>query len=237
MSGETGVINDQPRDLRWPRRPDPADMEALAAAMTEAMFMGFGPGLELARLLERVGVCPRPADDRGEPPDGYRVTRFVDSDVDDESPAWGGWNIWVGVRAAAACVHDDGSLGFRTALRASRALAVRAAWQHHDDRRALARRLVDTSGVADVWPRCCGWSKGQIAAVERWLIDSTVERPDVLDQDDAPNVCGGCYAMRGEPCDPFCIDARINARADGDPEGCSFEDEDLGGGEEDGDGC
>lgn len=32
----------------------------------------------------------------------------------------------------------------------------------------------------DAWPLCLTWSDEQVAAVERWLIDSTAELPEVL---------------------------------------------------------
>lgn len=37
-----------------------------------------------------------------------------------------------------------------------------------------------TCAPVDVWPRCLTWSDVQIATVERWLVDSTAEMPEVL---------------------------------------------------------
>ena len=69
-----------------------------------------------------------------------------------------------------------------------------AAWAWHDRRLALASRLAQPEmlpkcprdpaaeamfGTA-AWPRCLTWSDEQVAEVERWLVDSTDEMPEVL---------------------------------------------------------
>mgnify|MGYP000370159008 CR=1 FL=1 len=77
-----------------------------------------------------------------------------------------------------------------------RAQARAAAWAWYDHRLALhwkfedeltQVRLIDhhpevpTSVLcAGLWPRCLTWSDEQVAEVERWLVDSTVEMPKVL---------------------------------------------------------
>ena len=76
-----------------------------------------------------------------------------------------------------------------------------AAWAWYDCRLGLAekwQRIYDTDGDArqlaavryrgaddetafdNWWPRCLAWSSEQVANVERWLSDSTVETPGVL---------------------------------------------------------
>jgi len=69
----------------------------------------------------------------------------------------------------------------------SQAEARAAAWAWHDRRHALAERL--RSGLGDRLGRCDGldfwpviltWSDAQVAEVERWLVDSTAEMPEVL---------------------------------------------------------
>ena len=77
---------------------------------------------------------------------------------------------------------------------ADRAAARAAAWAWHDRRLALASRLAQPEmlpkcprdpaaeamfGTA-VWPSCLTWSDEQVAEVERWLVDSTAEMPEVL---------------------------------------------------------
>lgn len=62
-----------------------------------------------------------------------------------------------------------------------------AAWAWYDRRLALAERL--SSGLGDrlgrcdglvLWPVILTWSDEQAAEVERWLVDSTAELPEVL---------------------------------------------------------
>jgi len=55
--------------------------------------------------------------------------------------------------------------------------ALSAAWAWYDRRLALPECDLGPSGV---WPRILTWSDEQVAAVERWLVDSTVEMPEVL---------------------------------------------------------
>lgn len=57
----------------------------------------------------------------------------------------------------------------------------------HEARRALAGRIDRAEGVTfaaddrgSVWPTVLTWSNEQVAEVERWLIDSTAEMPEVL---------------------------------------------------------
>lgn len=38
----------------------------------------------------------------------------------------------------------------------------------------------DRQDAALAWPRCLTWSDDQVTAVERWLVDSTAEMPEVL---------------------------------------------------------
>lgn len=64
--------------------------------------------------------------------------------------------------------------------------ALAAAWGWYDRRLALALRMVLGDFEAghplrtDHWPRCLTWSDEQVAEVERWLVDSTAELPEVL---------------------------------------------------------
>lgn len=64
--------------------------------------------------------------------------------------------------------------------------ARRHAWKWYDRRRALARvvRHQPDDSILNmvrlVWPRCLTWSDEQVAEVERWLVDSTAEMPEVL---------------------------------------------------------
>jgi hypothetical protein len=120
------TMSDYRRDLLWPSRPSPPDMEALASAMTKAMFLGHGEAQEPAMLLERLGVCPRPLGDRNEPPAGYSVIRFTEDDGhdDEDAPGWGGWNVWgPNGMAVTGCIHDDCTQGFLNARISSRKLA------------------------------------------------------------------------------------------------------------------
>lgn len=92
--------------------------------------------------------------------------------------------------------------------RETRSLACTEAWGLHDRRLALASKLEAALVVDDeafrgrkiltvvpageaqhfdgeqrpytAWPRCLTWSDDQVAAVERWLVDSTAEMPEVL---------------------------------------------------------
>ena len=82
-----------------------------------------------------------------------------------------------------------------------RFLSRTEAWAWYDCRLGLAekwQRIYDTDGDArqlaavryrgaddetafdNWWPRCLAWSSEQVANVERWLSDSTVETPGVL---------------------------------------------------------
>lgn len=67
-----------------------------------------------------------------------------------------------------------------------------AAWAWHDRRHALAAKMEIRADVAiamaradgiswgDFWPHCLTWTNDQVAEVERWLLDSTAEMPEVL---------------------------------------------------------
>lgn len=62
-----------------------------------------------------------------------------------------------------------------------------AAWAWYDRRLALAERLRCALGDRlgrcdglDFWPVILTWSDEQVAEVERWLVDSTAEMPEVL---------------------------------------------------------
>ncbi len=61
-----------------------------------------------------------------------------------------------------------------------------AAWAWYDRRLALfalsdaAEGLRGTATASTAWPRCLTWSDDQVSEVERWLVDSTAEIPEVL---------------------------------------------------------
>lgn len=71
---------------------------------------------------------------------------------------------------------------------ATEAEARAAAWAHYKARLTLAERVeslllapgVAAEVVAESWPCCLTWSNEQAAAVERWLVDSTAEMPEVF---------------------------------------------------------
>lgn len=97
-----------------------------------------------------------------------------------------------------------------------------AAWAWYDRRLALfalsdaAEGLRGTATASTAWPRCLTWSDAQVTEVERWLVDSTTDLPEVLGgsapgdpnaddppgtyspietsaaADDGPHVCTGC---------------------------------------------
>ena len=59
-----------------------------------------------------------------------------------------------------------------------------AAWAWYDRRnrlidRGLAHRGRGWMGL-NPWPRCLTWSDDHVAEIERWLVDSTAEMPEVL---------------------------------------------------------
>lgn len=60
---------------------------------------------------------------------------------------------------------------------ARRASARNAAWTWHDRRLAA---LSSAPHAARWWPLALTWSDEQVAEVERWLVDSTAEMPEVL---------------------------------------------------------
>lgn len=113
-----------------------------------------------------------------------------------------------------------------------------AAWAWHDRRLALWRKLEHAEVVTrqyiadDFWPAIVSWSDEQVAAAERWLVDSTMELPEVLGgsahgdpnaddppgtyspievtsaaADDGSHVCTGCIG--DGPCDA--LEAEIEA--------------------------
>ena len=59
-----------------------------------------------------------------------------------------------------------------------------AAWTWHDRRHALADRGLAYRGrgwiALNPWPRCMTWTDAEVADVERWLLDSTAEMPEML---------------------------------------------------------
>lgn len=76
--------------------------------------------------------------------------------------------------------------------------------QQADRYRTSERYTANDPSIDDAsptWPAILSWSDDQVAEVECWLIDSTVERPAVLDgpDDDGPHVCTGCIG--DGPCD------------------------------------
>lgn len=92
-------------------------------------------------------------------------------------------------------VTKDGLFGFEFhVVGGGRQSALSAAWAWYDRRLALADRLdgvdprliehhpeVSTARLCKGWWPCClTWSDDQVAEVERWLIDSTAEMPEVL---------------------------------------------------------
>lgn len=69
----------------------------------------------------------------------------------------------------------------------SEAEARAAAWAWYDRRLALHERLrcglgdrLGRCDGLDFWPLILSWSDDQVAEVERWLVDSTAEMPEVL---------------------------------------------------------
>ena len=69
----------------------------------------------------------------------------------------------------------------------SEAEARAAAWAWYDRRHALHERLrcglgdrLGRCDGLDFWPLILSWSDDQVAEVERWLVDSTAEMPEVL---------------------------------------------------------
>jgi hypothetical protein len=60
------------------------------------------------------------------------------------------------------------------------------AWAYHDRRLAIWEKLEVAEGsertfiADDLWPAILTWSDDQVAEVERWLVDSTAEMPEVL---------------------------------------------------------
>lgn len=92
--------------------------------------------------------------------------------------------VWVFSVAGAA----DG-IDWYTESKEARA----AAWAWYERRLALTRRLEQTCEAQHLqvplpllhanvayWPRIMTWTDEQVAEVERWLVDSTVEVPEVL---------------------------------------------------------
>ena len=92
---------------------------------------------------------------------------------------------------------------------ALRAAARAAAWAWYDRRLTLLAKLelaevVTRQYIADdLWPAIVSWSDAQVALAERWLVDSTMELPEVLGGsapgeddadvcDDSGHVCTGC---------------------------------------------
>ena len=68
----------------------------------------------------------------------------------------------------------------------NKAASRAAAWSWYDRRLVLWEKLALAEGVQrtfiadDVWPAILTWSDEQVAEVERWLVDSTAEMPEVL---------------------------------------------------------
>jgi len=87
-----------------------------------------------------------------------------------------GWWVYTTAAGGLLCLsrHD------------AKATARHAAWARHDRRLALWRKLADAEVLTrqfiadDLWPAILSWSDDQVAEVERWLIDSTAELPEVL---------------------------------------------------------
>jgi hypothetical protein len=56
-----------------------------------------------------------------------------------------------------------------------------AAWAWYKRRlSACAQFEREVEFGPDLWPRALTWSDDQVAEVERWLVDSTAEMPEVL---------------------------------------------------------
>lgn len=141
------------RHLKWPERPDEV-MPEISRLMTDALFVGYGH--DLARLLEKIGVCPRPPGDRSEPPEHYSVTRFTTEEIveDDLVEVWGGWNIWgPDDYFVSPCVYDDTNLDYQIAVETSRRAAVQAAWEHFDKQPPKLRH--DPPGLVSHEDRFC----------------------------------------------------------------------------------
>lgn len=109
-------------------------------------------------------------------PPGFLVTG--DEAADDGSGGNAAWLLPERVLLAGDGYHG----GYATT-----SSARTAAWAWYDRRLALAERLRCALGDRlgrcdglDFWPVILTWSDEQVAEVERWLVDSTAEMPEVL---------------------------------------------------------
>jgi hypothetical protein len=75
-----------------------------------------------------------------------------------------------------------------------------------DDARALTRR--SRAAIERVAQRLGGW-----AAFHHKIVELT-EVPET--EDEGPYVCPGCYAVGGEPCAAYCVDAEIEREREND---------------------
>jgi len=155
--------------------------EALADAWTHYKASHDPPGIVVIRVADDDRFAPD-----GDPPGRLVFGDEADGDVRKVA-------AWLLVEVCLERWHD----GYKTTT-AARA----AAWAWHDRRLALAERLqceaccscgsrntlttaqpwcpecdLESSGI---WPHCLTWSDEQVTAVERWLVDSTAEMPEVL---------------------------------------------------------
>jgi hypothetical protein len=153
--------------------------EALAAAWTHYKASHDPPGIVVIRVADDDRFAPD-----GDPPGRLVFGDEADGDVRKVA-------AWLLVEVCLERWHD----GYKTT-----ATARAAAWAWHDRRLGLVekwQRVYDTDGdarqLAEVryqgadamvfdnwWPRCLTWSDEQVSAVERWLVDSTAEMPEVL---------------------------------------------------------
>lgn len=93
---------------------------------------------------------------------------------------------WLGERARYG-VFPQGRYEQHVAEARSPEEALAAAWAWYDRRLALAGKLAvrgdfdaARTGSCPWWPHILTWSDEEVAAVERWLVDSTAEMPEVL---------------------------------------------------------
>lgn len=130
----------------------------------------------------------------------------VGSSIDEASALASTWDHYKGYNDPPGCTSD--ALGVRKTFGHPPWLNTRsAAWAWYDCRLGLAekwQRIYDTDGDArqlaavryrgagdemafdNWWPRCLTWPDEQVAKVERWLADNTVEIPEVLRASPAP---------------------------------------------------